>query len=150
MRNIFWKTRGIGRSEVRGHHGLGLRGGEAGGGEYFFVDGDEETFAASQDGAVGVMDFGLMEELSVGSAVGSRGDGLDGDRRGLTARRAARDGDSRSSMWRVMARTLRGRLSLLMASSSRCGDDAAVDMAGRALMHAVELDVAGGGDGFGV
>lgn len=50
--------------------GSGLRGGEAGGGEEFCVDGNEEPFAAGKDGAVWALDFGLVEELAVGCAVG--------------------------------------------------------------------------------
>jgi len=48
---------------------LHLWWGDAGGEEEFFVDGDEESFAAGQDGAVWVLDLGLMEELSAWCAV---------------------------------------------------------------------------------
>jgi hypothetical protein len=51
----------------------GLGGGEAGGGENSFVEGDEDAFGAGEDGAVGTLDFGLMEELAVGGAIGFGG-----------------------------------------------------------------------------
>src|SRR6266576_3071786 len=98
MRSISWKTKGIGvrlgevatlREDGRALHDRhisesrfgaprfvadsGLRGGEAGGGEDFFVEGDEDAFGAGEDGAVGTLDFGLMEELAVGGAVGFGG-----------------------------------------------------------------------------
>jgi hypothetical protein len=52
---------------------LGLGGGEAGGGEDALVEGDEEAFAARQDGAVWALEFGLVEDFAVGCAVGSGG-----------------------------------------------------------------------------
>ena len=52
---------------------LGLGGGEAGGGQDFFIECDEEAFAAGQNGAVGALEFGLVEELAVGSSVGFDG-----------------------------------------------------------------------------
>src|ERR1700722_2831505 len=72
--DIFLRTRGIGvrldSSELSVVGSpfsvvsfLRLRSGDAGG-EGSFVDDDEEAFAASEDGAVGVLNFGLMEELS--------------------------------------------------------------------------------------
>jgi len=48
---------------------LGLGSGEAGGGEDALVQGDEETFAAGEDGSVGALQFGLVEEFAVGSSV---------------------------------------------------------------------------------
>ncbi len=42
--------------------------GEAGGGEELCVDDDEEAFGAGEDGAVGVLDFGLVEELAAFAA----------------------------------------------------------------------------------
>src|ERR1700722_4988529 len=95
MMGIFWRIRGIGarlllvRSEYgRASHDahisesrygapefvvvLNLGDGDAGGGEGFFVDDDEEAFGAGEDGAVGVLDFGMVEELAAGDAVGFR------------------------------------------------------------------------------
>jgi hypothetical protein len=45
----------------------------AGSEEEFFVYGDEEAFAAGEDRAVWVLDFGLMEELTAGCAISFRG-----------------------------------------------------------------------------
>ena len=50
-----------------------MGGGEAGGGEDFFVEGDEDAFGAGEDGAVGPLDFGLVEELAVEGAIGFGG-----------------------------------------------------------------------------
>jgi len=47
-----------------------LRGHEARHGQEFFIDGDEEAFAAGEDGAVGALDFGLVEEFAAGLSVG--------------------------------------------------------------------------------
>ena len=47
---------------------LGFRFGEAGGGEELGVDDDEEAFGSGEDVAVGVLDFGLMEELAAFAA----------------------------------------------------------------------------------
>jgi len=52
---------------------LGLGGGEAGCGENALVEGDEEAFAACQDGAVGALKFCLVEDFAVGRAVGFGG-----------------------------------------------------------------------------
>jgi hypothetical protein len=52
---------------------LRLGRGEACGCEDAFVEGDEETFAASKDGAVGALKFGLVEEFAVEGAVGLSG-----------------------------------------------------------------------------
>src|SRR5882724_8486858 len=98
MRSISWKTRGIGvrlgevatlREDCRASHDAhisesrygaprfvadsGLGGGEAGGGEDFFVEGDEDAFGAGEDGAIGTLDFGLMKDLAVDGAVGFGG-----------------------------------------------------------------------------
>ena len=45
---------------------LGLR--NAGCSEEFFVDDDEEAFGASEDGAVGVLNFSLMEKFATFAA----------------------------------------------------------------------------------
>src|SRR6202044_287776 len=45
---------------------LGLGGGEAGGGQDAFIEGYEEAFAAGQDGAVGALEFCLVEDFAVG------------------------------------------------------------------------------------
>src|ERR1700722_9037117 len=89
MRSIFSRTRGIGvrlllvrseygrashdahisesRSGAPGFVGvLNLGDGDAGGGEGFFVDDDEEAFGAGEDGAVGGLDFGVVEALAAG------------------------------------------------------------------------------------
>lgn len=51
----------------------GLWGGEAGCGENALVEGDEEALAAGEDGAVGALELGLVEELAVEGAVGFGG-----------------------------------------------------------------------------
>ena len=50
-----------------------MGGGEAGGSEKFSVDDDKETFAAGEDGAVGTLDFGLVEDFAIVGAIGFGG-----------------------------------------------------------------------------
>ena len=38
-------------------------------GEVSWADGDEEAFGSGEDGAVGALKFGLVEEFAVGGAV---------------------------------------------------------------------------------
>jgi hypothetical protein len=174
MRSIFFRTRGIGarlvrvvirREDVRASHDahisksrygaprlvadLGLGGGEAGGGEDFFVEGDEDAFGAGKDGAVGTLDFGLVEELAIGGAVGFGGAvemAGDKDER-LIERHGAEVIDLHVA---GHGEDVEGAVKLAHGLVEECGDDAAVNVAGRAFMHAVELDLCGGGDVVGV
>jgi hypothetical protein len=126
-----------------------LRGGEAGGGEDFLVEGDEEAFGSGEDGSVEALEFGLMKELAVGGAVGFRGPvqmARDQDQRlveggGLEVVNLHVAGHGEDVEWAV---------ELAHGFVQEGGDDAAVDVARWALVHAVELDLGGGGDGFGV
>jgi hypothetical protein len=126
-----------------------LGSGEGRVGEGFFVDGDEEAFAAGEDGAIGVLDLGLMEELAAGRAVGFPGVAevtADEDER-LVERRGAEVVDLHvAGHCEDVKRTVELAHSFV---EERC-DDAAVDVAGRALVHAVELKVCRGGDRLGV
>jgi len=125
-----------------------LGGGEAGGGEDFFVEGDEDAFGAGEDSAVGTLDFGLVEELAVGGAVGFGGavevagykdEGLiEGDWAEVIDLHVAGHGEE-----------VEGAVELAHGFVKECGDDAPVDVAGRAFVHAVELYVGGGGDVVG-
>ena len=122
-----------------------MRGGEAGGGEDFFVEGDEDAFGAGEDGAVGALDFGLVEELAVGGAVGFGGavevTGYEDER--LVERDGAEVVDLHVA---GHGEDVEGAVELAHGFVEEGGDDAAVDVAGRAFVHAVELDVCGGGD----
>lgn len=75
MMGIFYAIRGIGARldkvgsrEYQNKGNLGFRLGEAGECEEPGVDDDEEAFGASQDGPVGALDFGLVEELAAFAA----------------------------------------------------------------------------------
>src|SRR5438067_2323606 len=54
-------------------HRLRLGSRETGGGQDFLVERDEDAFGAGEDGAVRMLDFSVMKELAVGSAVGFGG-----------------------------------------------------------------------------
>ncbi len=126
-----------------------LGGGEAGGGEDFFVEGDEEAFGAGEDSAVGTLDFGLMEELAVGGAVGLGGAvEMAGDE---DQRLIERHGPEVIDLHVAgHGEDVERAIELAHGLVEERGDDASVDVAGRAFMHAIELDVCGGGDVVGV
>jgi hypothetical protein len=126
-----------------------LRGGEAGGGEDALVEGDEEAFAAGEDCAVGSLELGLVEELALESAIGFGG-----------AAQVAGYEDERliERGWLEVVNLhvaghgedIEGTVELAHGFVEERGNDAAVNVALRAFVHAVELEVGGGGDGFGV
>ena len=128
---------------------LGLGGGEAGGGEELFFDGDEEAFAAGEDGSVRTLKFGLVEDLAVVGAVWFCGavEVTRHENEWLVERDGAQvvdfhvAGHGEDVEWAV---------EFAHGFVKECGDDAAVDVAGRAFVHSVELEVAGRGDGLGV
>ncbi len=123
--------------------------GEAGEGEELFVDGDEEAFAAGEDGTVGVLQFGLVEEFAAWGAVGLVGAvevTADEDER-LVERCGAEVVDLHVA---GHGEDVEGTVELAHGLVEEGGDDASVDVAGRAFVHAVEPDVSGGGDGVGV
>ncbi len=127
---------------------LGLWGGEACSRENPFVEGDEESFAAGEDGAVGALEFGLVEELAVRGAVGSGGavEVTGYEHQGLVERggfevvnlHVTRHGED-----------VKGAVELAHSLVEERGDDASVDVAGRAFVHAVELDLCRRGDLLG-
>ena len=122
-----------------------MRSREACGGEDFFVEGDEDAFGSGEYSAVGALDFGLVEELAVGSAVGFGGAvemaGYEDQR--LIERYWAEVIDLHVA---GHGEDVEGAVELAHGFVEECGYDASVDVAGRALVHAVELDVCGGGD----
>ena len=126
-----------------------LGGGEAGGGEDFFVEGDEEAFGAGEDSAVGALDFGLMEELAVGGAVGLGGAvEMAGDEdQGLIERHGPEVIDLHVA---GHGEDVERAIELAHGLVEERGDDASVDVAGRAFVHAIKLDLCGGGDRGGV
>jgi hypothetical protein len=138
-----------GASRCSAEDDSGLGSGEAGGGKDFFVEGDEEAFAAGEDRAVWMLEFGLVEDLAARSAVGLRG-----------AAEVAADQDERlveRGGTEIVDLHVAGHgddieraVELAHGFVEESGDDAAVDVAGWALVHAVELEMRGGGDGFGV
>jgi hypothetical protein len=123
--------------------------GEAGGGKDALVESDEEAFAAGEDGAVGALEFGLVEELAVGGAVGfgCAAEVAGYEDEGLVERGGAEvvdlhvTGHGEDVEWAV---------EFAHGFVEERGDDAAVDVAGRALVHAVELDLSGCRDGVWV
>jgi hypothetical protein len=170
---IFLRTRGIGvrlvrfailREDGRASHDAhisesrygaprfvadsGLGGGEAGGGEDFFVEGDEDAFGSGEDGAVGTLDFGLVEELAVGCAVGLGGAvEMAGDE---DQRLIERYGPEVIDLHVAgHGEDVEGAVELAHGLVEKRGYDASVDVAGRAFVHAVELDLCGGGDVVG-
>ncbi len=124
-------------------------GGEAGGGQDSFVEGDEEAFAAGEDGAVGALEFGLVEEFAVGCAVGFGGAV---EVAGYEDQRLVERGGPEVVDLHVAGHgeDVEGAVELAHGFVEERGDDAAVDVAGWAFVHAVELEVCGGGDVFGV
>ena len=126
-----------------------MGGGETCGGEDFFVEGDEDAFGSGEYSAVGALDFGLVEELAVGSAVGFGGAvemaGYEDQR--LIERYWAEVIDLHVA---GHGEDVEGAVELAHGLVEECGDDAAVDVAGWALVHAVDLNVCGCGDVFGV
>jgi hypothetical protein len=134
---------------VSAGEGLGLWGGEAGCCENAFVEGDKDTFAAGEDGAVGALEFCLMEELAIRGAVGFGGTvevSRYQDER-LVERRGLEVVDFHVA---CHGEDIEGTVELAHGFVEERGYDASVDVAGRALMHAIELEVRSGGDGFGV
>jgi hypothetical protein len=128
---------------------LGLWGGEAGSGQDFFVERDEETFAAGEDRSVEALKFGLVKELAVGCSVGPGSTAemsSDEDER-LVERGGAEVVDLHVT---GHSENVEGAVEFAHRFVEECGDDAAVDVAGRTLVHAVELDLRCCGDGVGV
>ena len=170
--DIFWKIRGIGTSrgrlfwlgvttvvpcamrvdrriEIGAPEFLGLGYGNTDGGEGFFVNGDEEAFGSGEDGAVGVLDFGVVEELAAGGAVCFcwAADVAADENERLVERDGAEVVDLHVAGHREdVERTVEFAHGFVEEG----GDDATVDMARGPLVHAVELEVRGGGDGVGV
>ena len=109
-------------------------------GEEFFVYDDEETFCACQDGAVGVLDFGLMEELAAWGAVGfcwTAEVAADEDERLVEGNGAELVDLHVASHGKDVERAVE----LAHGFVEEGGDDTAVDVARWALVHAVELEV---------
>ena len=123
--------------------------GETGAGEEFFVDDDEETVGAGEDGAVRVLDFCLMKELAVWCSVGLRraAEVAADEDEGLVEGHGAEVVDLHVA---GHGEDVERAVELAHGFVEEGGDDAAVDVAGRAFVHAGEVDVGGGGDGFGV
>ncbi len=106
------------------------------------VDNDEEGFGAGEDGSVGVLEFGLMEELAAFAAEVA----ADEDER-LVERCGAEVVDLHVA---GHGEDVEGAVELAHGLVEERGYDAAVDVAGRAFVEAVELEV-GSGDGcFGI
>jgi len=120
----------------------GLRGRKAGGGEELFVDDDKEAFGARKDHAAGVLEFGLVEELATFSAEMA----ADEDER-LVERGGAQIVDLHVA---GHGEDVERAVELAHGLVEDSGDNAAVDMSRWAFVHSVELEVGGGGDGFGV
>ena len=119
---------------------LVLRLGEAGEGEEFLVDRDEDTFCTGQGGTVGMPDLGQMEELSTFTAYVAAKEG-----EGLVERNGAKVVDFHvSGHSEDVERTIEFTHGLV----EQRGDDAAVNVAGRAFVRTVEAEL-GGGDGDG-
>jgi hypothetical protein len=126
---------------------LGL--GDTGGGEEFFVDDDEEAVSAGEDGAVSALEFSLMEELAAWRPVPFRG----------TAEMTA-DEYERLTKWggaEVVdlhvaghGKDVEGPVKLAHGFVEEGGDDAAVDVAGRAFVETGEVDLGPRDGGFGV
>ena len=126
-----------------------MGGCEAGCGQDSFVEGDEDAFGAGEDGAVGTLDFGLVEELAVGGSVWFGGSvevtGYEDQR--LIERHGAEVIDLHVA---GHGEDVEGAVELAHRFVEERGYDAAMDVAGRAFVHAVELDLCGGCDVIGV
>ena len=90
-----------------------------------------------------------MEELAVGGAVGfgSSAEVTRGEDEGLIERGGAEVVDLHVASH---GEDVEGAVEFAHGLVKERGDDAAVDMAWRAFVHAVELNVCGGGDVFGI
>ena len=119
-----------------------FRLGEAGQGQEFCVDHDEEAFGLGEDRAVWVLDLGVVEELAALAAYVSAGkdQGLEeGYWPKVVDLHVASHGEDVERPVELAHRFVKER-----------GDDASVDVAGRAFVVAVELKVAGGDGVCGV
>jgi hypothetical protein len=128
---------------------LGLRDRDAGGGQRFFVDGDEEAFGTSEDGAIGVLDFGVVEQFAAWGAVDFRWAAkvpadenerlVEGNGAEVIDLHVAGHGED-----------VQRAIELAHGFVEERGNDAAVDVARGTLVHAVELEVRCGGYGLAV
>ncbi len=132
------------RGRRQRHLLLWLGGGEAGGGQDFFVEGDEEAFGSGEDGAFGVAELGLVEELAAFAL-----QVLTDENERLVERGGAEVVDLHVA---GHGEDVEGAIELAHGLVEECGYDAAVDVAGWAFVAAVELEVGGcdGGVGAGV
>jgi hypothetical protein len=113
-------------------------GGEEAGDEDFFVESDEETFAASEDSSIQKLELSLMEELAAFAPQMGAGE----DKR-LVNRGRAEIVDLHVT---GHGEGIQRAVELAHGFIHEGGDDASVDVAGRAFMKARELEVRGGGD----
>jgi hypothetical protein len=113
---------------------------EAGQGEEPFVDDDEETFGAGENGAVGVLDLGLMEELAALTAEMA----ADEDQR-LVERNGTEVVDLHVT---GHGQDVEGAVELAHGLIEERGYDAAMNVPGRAFVEAVELNMRCGDRSF--
>lgn len=119
---------------------LGL--GEAGAGEVLVVNNDEEALGAGEDCAVGVVDLGLVEELAALAAEVAAG-----EHEQLVERGGAKVIDLHVA---GHGEDAEGTVELAHGLVEQGGDDASMNVAGRAFVKLRELDVSGGGGDAGV
>ena len=120
----------------------GLAGCEDAGVDNTGIDDEEEAFGAGQDGAVGVDELGGVVELAAVAAemAGDEAErGVDGRGAEVVDLHVAGHGEE-----------IEGAVELGHGFVHEDGDDAAMEVAGRALVQAGEVDGGGGGDVFGV
>jgi hypothetical protein len=116
---------------------LGLGGDEASD-EDFFVESDEEAFGASEDSSIQKLQVSLMEELAAFAPQMGAGE----DER-LVNRGGAEIVDLHVA---GHGEDIQRAVELAHGFIHERGDDASVDIAGRAFVKARELEVPGGGD----
>ncbi len=112
--------------------------GEAGGGEELGVDDDEEAFGSGENVAVGVLDFGLVEELAAFAAEVAAGEDkrlVEGDGAKVVDLHVAGHGED-----------VEGAVEFAHGLVEERGNDASVDVPRGTFVEAVELEL-GGGDG---
>jgi hypothetical protein len=128
------------RATARSRLVLGL--GEAGEGEEFFVDDDEEALGTGEDGAVAALDFGLVEELAAFAAEVSADENerlVEGNWAKVVDFHVAGHGDN-----------VEGAVELAHGFVEEGSNDAAMNVAGWAFVGAIELDARGCGGEFGI
>ncbi len=107
-----------------------------------FVDDDEEAFSAGEDGAFGVLQLGLVEEFATFAVEVA----ADEDER-VVQRGWAQVVDLKMT---GHGEDVEGAVELAHGLVEEGGDDASVDVAGRAFVVAGELNGGGTGEGDGV